>query len=185
MWRRWLVVAALLLGGAAAGEAGEPAAPEPYRIRVPHTAGTAVRRAVLSVGRRLDDEECREVFNDFNATTLGRPLSEVLDEWGRSPADHLAALVFKDGSGKPACANPGVLAYTRVGSDTVYICATQFTRAVAADPSFAEIVLIHELLHTVGLGENPPTSREITARVLKRCGDWRARRPPTHTAAAR
>jgi hypothetical protein len=182
MWRTWLVAVALLSGGLAAGEEADPQAREPYRIRVPHTAGTAVRRAVLSVKRRLDDEECQQVFHDFKSTTLDRPLSELLEAWGQSPADHLASLVFKDGSGQPGCANPGVLAHTRVGSDTVYICATQFTRAVAADPTFAEIVLIHELLHTVGLSENPPTSREITARVTQRCGDWRRRRPLTHTA---
>jgi hypothetical protein len=29
--------------------------------------------------------------------------------------------------------------------------------------------VVHELLHSLGLGENPPTSREITAQVLKRC----------------
>jgi hypothetical protein len=34
----------------------------------------------------------------------------------------------------------------------------------------AEIILIHEFLHTLGLGENPPTSDAITARVSIRCG---------------
>ena len=33
-----------------------------------------------------------------------------------------------------------------------------------------EVILIHETLHTLGLGENPPSSREITSRVLARCG---------------
>ena len=32
-----------------------------------------------------------------------------------------------------------------------------------------EATLIHEALHTLGLGENPPTSREITSRVVSRC----------------
>ena len=31
--------------------------------------------------------------------------------------------------------------------------------------------MIHEFLHTLGLGENPPTSQEITERVSNRCGD--------------
>ena len=30
--------------------------------------------------------------------------------------------------------------------------------------------LIHETLHTLGLGENPPSSEEITLRVESRCG---------------
>jgi len=34
----------------------------------------------------------------------------------------------------------------------------------------AEAVIIHETLHSLGLGENPPTSDEITRRVFSRCG---------------
>jgi len=30
-------------------------------------------------------------------------------------------------------------------------------------------MVIHEVLHTLGLGENPPTSTEITLRVEGRC----------------
>ena len=33
-----------------------------------------------------------------------------------------------------------------------------------------EAVIIHETLHSLGLGENPPTSDEITWRVFSRCG---------------
>ena len=128
---------------------------------------------MLSVKRRLSDGECRRVFSDFQSRTLGRPLGDVLQSRGLTAEKHLETLVFKDGSGKPACASPGILAFTQVDGDTVFVCAPQFTRAVESNPGFAEIVLIHELLHTLGLGENPPTSGEITARVEERCGDWR------------
>jgi len=37
-------------------------------------------------------------------------------------------------------------------------------------PFYAEAVIIHETLHSLGLGENPPTSDEITWRVFSRCG---------------
>ena len=40
----------------------------------------------------------------------------------------------------------------------------------AADPGIAANVVIHEMLHTLGLEENPPTSEEITRQVVKRCG---------------
>jgi hypothetical protein len=168
-----LFVLPLFAAGVAPADAGTSGPKEAYQIRVPHGAGTAVRRAVLSVRRRLAGQECRHVFSDFSSTALGRPLGEVLDSWGQTPEEHLATLVFKDGSGKRTCASPDILAFTHVSSDTIYICAAQFTRAVEGNPTFAEIVLIHELLHTVGLGENPPSSREITARVTERCGDWR------------
>jgi hypothetical protein len=170
----WSLAGLLLLALPALGGAAEPSeAKERYRIRVPHRAGTAVRRAVLSVQRRLADGECRRVLSDFSSRTQGQPLRDVLESRGVTAEEHLAALVFKDGSGKPTCASPEILAFTQVDGDTVYVCAPQFTRAVENDPAFADVVLIHELLHTMGLGENPPTSREITARVEERCGDWR------------
>ena len=37
------------------------------------------------------------------------------------------------------------------------------------DPTWAEVVVIHEALHTLGLGENPPSSAEISIRVAARC----------------
>jgi len=38
------------------------------------------------------------------------------------------------------------------------------------DPGLAEAVMVHELLHTLGLREDPPTSLEINRRVFARCG---------------
>ena len=73
-----------------------------------------------------------------------------------------------------ACARPEILAFTSVGSDTVFVCARSFVRVAQRDPALAEMVLIHEALHTLGLGENPPTSGEITARIEERCGDQKA-----------
>lgn len=35
--------------------------------------------------------------------------------------------------------------------------------------SHAEAIVIHEMLHSLGLGENPPTSDYITSRVMERC----------------
>jgi hypothetical protein len=32
------------------------------------------------------------------------------------------------------------------------------------------MIVIHELLHALGLGENPPLSVEITGQVMRRCG---------------
>jgi hypothetical protein len=37
------------------------------------------------------------------------------------------------------------------------------------NPTLAEAMVIHEMLHTLGLGENPPTTFEITDRVMARC----------------
>ena len=148
----------------------------PLRIRVPDTAGMAVRRALLAARQRLGASRCREVLSDFRSRDAKRPLTEVLEHLGRTAEQHLDTLNFEDGSRRGRCASPAILAFTRPGSDTIYVCSSQFKSAGRSDPAYAEIVLIHELLHTLGLGENPPTSLDITARVTERCGDPSVRR---------
>jgi hypothetical protein len=56
-----------------------------------------------------------------------------------------------------------------MGEGEIYVCPT-FPLAQRRDGLQAEIVLLHEALHTLGLGENPPYSAEITGRVVARCG---------------
>jgi hypothetical protein len=54
----------------------------------------------------------------------------------------------------------------------VFVCRT-FAEVQLRQPGVAESMVIHEILHTLGLGENPmpgqPTSIEITQRVEARC----------------
>ncbi len=50
------------------------------------------------------------------------------------------------------------------------VCKETFARVQADDPGLAANVVIHEMLHALGLGEDPPTSEEITRQVAKRCG---------------
>lgn len=45
-----------------------------------------------------------------------------------------------------------------------------FKRHLARRADEARAVLIHEALHTLGRGEDPPSAREIQKRVLARCG---------------
>lgn len=144
---------------------------EPLRVQVPHQAGSAVRRALLSARSRLAGEACRRVLSDFDSAVEGGSLRAVLERRGGTAHGHLDSLVFKDGSGHPRCARADVLAFTSVGSAVVFVCPRAFVRVAERDPVLAEMVLIHEALHTLGLGENPPTSDEITERIAERCGD--------------
>jgi len=166
----------LALGTAVPSSAGSPTPKAPLRVRVPDAAGMAVKRALLAARLRIGGSRCREVLSEFRADDPSRPLDEVLAQLGRTPEQHLDSLVFEDGSRRAPCASPGILAFTHVGSRTIQVCASQFKSAVRNDPAHAEMILIHEMLHTLGLGENPPTSLEITARVTERCGEVRARR---------
>jgi len=59
----------------------------------------------------------------------------------------------------------------------VFVCpgnanavVSRFSSVQLRDPSYAEAMVIHEMLHTLGLGENPPTTFEITDKVRGRCG---------------
>jgi hypothetical protein len=47
------------------------------------------------------------------------------------------------------------------------VCGTGFA---TRGRTFRENALIHEMLHTLGLRENPPSSAEISRRVAERCG---------------
>ena len=38
-----------------------------------------------------------------------------------------------------------------------------------AIPGSVQVTIIHEMLHSLGLGENPPSPQEISFRILKLC----------------
>jgi hypothetical protein len=131
------------------------------------TAG-AVRRVLEGAAQRLERPRCQRVFDEFK-DARDRPLRESLDDAGISGTTQLSRLVFYDGAHQPRCKAGGVLAATEVGSHVVWICPETFRRVASHDPGTAEIIMIHEALHSLGLGENPPSSAEITARVWSAC----------------
>jgi hypothetical protein len=77
-------------------------------------------------------------------------------------------VLFYDGSNEGPCRRPRVHAFTAPGSRVVWVCPS-LGRLAAAEPGRAESIVIHEVLHTLGLAENPPTSDDITAAVERRC----------------
>jgi hypothetical protein len=66
----------------------------------------------------------------------------------------------------------GALAFTTPGSRVVRVCGDELMRP-SRHPDDIVAMVIHETLHTLGLPENPPSSVEITRRVLARCGTTR------------
>ena len=56
------------------------------------------------------------------------------------------------------------------GSLYIGLCKETFAHVEATDPGLATNVVIHEMLHALGLGEDPPTSEEITRQVARRRG---------------
>lgn len=131
------------------------------------TKRLAVVRAIGQAARRLERPACADVLSDFRAGD-GRTIRERLNALGETPARYLARLRFRE-SFDDRCRDAARLAFTYVGSTDVYVCGTQFWQAYQSNPAHVEALIIHEMMHTLGLGENPPPSAEITARVVQRC----------------
>jgi hypothetical protein len=126
------------------------------------------RRAVRRAARLLERPPCRRLLAEFEDAS-GRPLQWALDALGLAPAVYLHDYVlFRDGSGQRGCAARATLAYTTPRSRVVHLCP-RFTASELERPGFTQVVVIHEMLHTLGLGEDPPSSREITDRVRRAC----------------
>jgi len=159
----------LLALAAPMSAADRPASPGLVRVRLGglFDAGT-VQRSLDRARARLERPQCQRLFTDFQDEG-GRPLQDVLDRTGRSGAEHLGTLLFYDGGGQPRCQGPRTLAFTWKGSQIVFVCTQQFVAAARRDPLLVDAALIHESLHSLGLGENPPSSSEITSRVISRC----------------
>jgi len=147
------------IGGAAAEPKRAPAL-----SKVDHAA---VERARDGAARRLRDPECQKVLEDFRDGD-GRPLRESLENWSVSAAEYVQMIPFLPGARHPLCLRGNVTLVSTPGLPRVYVCS-RFAVTQVSEPDLAEAMVIHEMLHTLGLGENPPSSIEITKRVQRRC----------------
>lgn len=158
------VLATVALLAAAAVDAGPP-------LRLTGWDARAVDTARRGAMRRLESERCRKVFIDFTDSRR-RTLRRNLEEWAASPAEYVALVPFVDGSSQAFCRKGNVALVTSPGVRRVFVCR-EFAETQLRQPGIAESMVIHEILHTLGLGEAPekgaPTSIEITQRVEARC----------------
>jgi hypothetical protein len=129
----------------------------------------AVNRAVRRASSRLADPACDAVFSDFK-DAIGRTTRAVLDENQLTGSAYLGWLIFVNGSNDEFCLRRRLVAATNPGDRVVRLCS-QFQLIQARDPEYAAVLVIHEELHSLGLSENPPSSAEITSRVMSRCAD--------------
>src|SRR5262245_4750398 len=166
MWRRGVVFCALLIG-IVAGRAG---AQTPVLLGyMDGDIRLAVRRAVEGGAARLARPGCQDVFADFTDEG-GQRLSTRLAASGKSPTEAFSVLRFFDDGAAPQCSAGTTLAFTQTGSGLIRVCGRQFRDQFQQNRTTTEIVVIHEFLHSLGLGENPPSSQAITEQVVVRCG---------------
>jgi hypothetical protein len=136
-------------------------------ISDPATA-RALNQALPEAWRQLGEPRCQNLLSEFNDKD-GNPLVDNLSKGAGDLQSHLARLVFVDGRDTKSCAK-GALAVTEPGSRVVRVCSSRLVWTWQQNSTHVVAALIHEALHTLGLGENPPSSAEITSRVLTRCG---------------
>ncbi len=164
----WMAAAVMPLAvpGTARPALGSLRSLGPLQLNPMHAA--AVERALGGAVRRLESAECRRIFSDFRDAS-GAPLQDRLDTLGVSASAYLPLIVFADGAARRSCQVTDIMAVTAPGSRVVYVCGRHFSDAQRRSPVRAEIVVLHEALHTLGLGENPPDNLEISRRVGERC----------------
>jgi hypothetical protein len=149
---------------------GDRAAPSVrFEGRRSATFEDSLAAAFADAARWLRRGTCLRVLSEFH-DLAGRPLSRRIEEIGLPADRYLGELVVVDGDRRAICQSSRVLAATRPGSREIAFCGRRFVRAQMQNPDLAAAVVIHEALHALGLGENPPLPEEITGRVLELCG---------------
>ena len=128
----------------------------------------ATRRAVRGASQWLARPKCQTLFLEFKDERQ-LPLIARLRELETDPEGYLRMVLFLDGAQSATCKRHGVLAFTAQGSRVVFLCGRDFERAWRSNAREVQAAIIHELLHSLGLGENPPSPREITHRIQGLC----------------
>lgn len=129
----------------------------------------AVTEAILvasaGAARRLERPSCAAVLDEFRAAD-GRTLRDVVTAQAWAVADIAGRVIFRDGAASAVCRERGIAAFTGAGSRVVFVCGRRFA---AFDRTQAELTLVHEFLHTLGLEERPPLPAEIDRAVHRAC----------------
>src|SRR5262245_60907865 len=128
-----------------------------------------IKRVVDAAAARIARCDCQKLLFDF-VDEQGVPLGTRLAANGRDPVEAFAALRFVNKPLAPQCRTGNRLAFTFPGSQVIYVCSLKLRNESVRTSARTEIIMIHEFLHSLGLGENPPTSQDITTRVEARCG---------------
>ncbi len=139
-------------------------------LRLSPFGEAALRRAIDLALRKLARPECASVYEDFTLQNGVTP-RHVLDGLRMTPSELLESLVFIDGSWDRVCRMGRSALTTTPGSRVIHVCPG-FAQLQSRDQERSAYLIIHESLHVLGLGEDPPSSSEITHRVERRC--WKA-----------
>jgi hypothetical protein len=145
---------------------------EPMHTRLSFTGISRlyVARSIAGARQRLADPVCQQVLTDFRDGS-GNTLLANLEAMQKGPVEFLDLIWFLDASElRPCKRRRELVAYTSPGQRVIYVCGSRFVHPIfRLDGPLAELLILHEFLHALGLGENPPTSEQITRQIAKRC----------------
>ena len=161
-----VLVLALSLSLAAAPAVDAGSKPRLAAVGLTPAERQALQWSVGIAAQQLRRPECLKAFVEFQLDDGSTPLGK-LEAAGLTAEEHLATLEWESGATSGRCA-PGALLATVRNGRRVTVCPG-FAKIVASRPAFGATLVIHEQLHALGLGENPPTSTYITTRVYHRC----------------
>jgi hypothetical protein len=136
-------------------------------LRLSPFGQAALRRAIDLALAKLAAPECSRVYEDFTLQNGVTP-RRILDGLGMTASELLESLVFIDGGWDGVCRRGRAALTTTPGSRVIHVCPG-FPQLQLRDPERSAYLIIHESLHALGLGEDPPSSSEITQRVARRC----------------
>ena len=140
-----------------------------HLIRIPDpVARDAAITALESAAARFEDRDCLKVLTDFQ-TINGFTPADQLAAWEIDIHTYLTMVTFIDDSRHRLCEKGGMF-FTSPGSRVVRVCVEEFKSIRHHSRGYLAALVIHEILHTLGLGESPPSSEEITTRAMLRCG---------------
>lgn len=131
-----------------------------------------VGQAITSANTKLDKAPCIGMFSTLK-DGAGTTLEANLSTKGYSAKEWLnEGISILNGGYDGACSSGTASAYTTIGGTEVYACAG-FKNLTTGQGA---VRLIHEVLHTLGLQENPPftsamSSSEINSMVATNCGN--------------
>jgi hypothetical protein len=129
----------------------------------PRDLNAIVRMAVVEAHHRLGGPECRLLFTDFQDES-GYSLQDRLESIGQSGQSYLGWIWFVNSEQDSRCLQSNVLAFTSPHSQVVYYCGDRFSRNLTQRGlGSLATTIIHEELHSLGLGENPPSAQKSVA----------------------
>jgi hypothetical protein len=164
MWRQIALVCALVIGICS----NAPRANAQILLDFDDADVGLIKGAVEGAAARLAHSSCQNVLSDF-VDQNGLLLSARLAATGRNPVEAFMALRIVNSPLARQCRTGRQLAFTIPGAQVIHICSSNLKTSIRRSDR-TQFVMIHEFLHALGLGENPPTSQAITTQVERRCG---------------